>query len=79
MEVKGKQHKVRFKKKVKESIIVDSLNLWYTFKNDVLQACDELCGKKKSRKNHENTWWWNEKMKGAIQQKKVAYKKMSKN
>ena len=45
----------------------------------MLQACDEVCGKKKGRKNHKDTWWWNEKMKEEIQQKKVAYKKMCKN
>ena len=48
------------------------------FKISVLQACDEVCGKKKGRKNHGDTWWWNEKVKEAIQQKKVAYK-MCKN
>ena len=44
----------------------------------MLQACDEVCGKKKGRKNHGDTWWWNEKMKEAKQQKKVAYKKLCK-
>ena len=44
----------------------------------MLQACDEVCGKKKGRKNHGDTWWWNEEVKEATQQKKVAYK-MCKN
>ena len=43
------------------------------------QACDEACGKRKGRTNHGHTWWWNEEVKEAIQQKKVAYKKMCKN
>ena len=33
---------------------------------------------KEGRKNHEDTWWWNEEVKKAMQQKKVAYKKMCK-
>ena len=45
----------------------------------MLQACDKVCGKKKGRKSHGDTWWWNEEVKEAIQQKKVAYKKMCKN
>ena len=45
----------------------------------MLQACDEVCGKTKGWRNHGNTWWWNEEVKEAIQQKKVAYKKMCKN
>ena len=49
------------------------------FKNGMLQACNKICGKKKGRRNHRDTWWWNEEVKKAIQQKKVAYKKMCKN
>ena len=40
----------------------------------MLQTCDEVCGKKKGRKNYGDTWWWTEEVKEAIQQKKVAYK-----
>ena len=58
---------------------VDASNLWNTFKNGALQTCDEVCGKKKGRKNHGDTWWWNEEVKETIKQKKVAYKKMCKN
>ena len=49
---------------------VDAPNLWNTFKNSMLQACDEVCGKKKKRRSHGNIWWWNEEVKEAIQQRK---------
>ena len=49
--------KTRFQKRVKELVDVDAPNLWNTFKNSMLQACDKVCGKKKGRKNHTNTWW----------------------
>ena len=45
----------------------------------MLQACDEVCEKIKRRRNQWNTWWLNEEAKEAIQQKKVAYKKMCEN
>ena len=60
-------------------MLIDASNLLSVFKNDILQACDEVCGKKKCRKNHGDTWWWNEEVKEAMQQKKVAYMKMYKN
>ena len=41
-------------------------------------ACEEVCGKKKDRRSHGDTWSWNEEVKKAIQQKKVALK-MCKN
>ena len=50
-----------------------------TFKNGMLQACDEVCGKKKGTKNHGDTWWWNEEVKKATQRKKGADKKMCQN
>ena len=45
----------------------------------MLQACDEVCGKKKGSRNHWDTWLWNEEVKEAIQQKKVAYKNKCEN
>ena len=77
--LKENNMKTKFQERVKELVDVDAPNLWNTFKNSMLQACDEVCGKKKGRKNHGDTWWWNEEVREAIQQNKVAYKKMSKN
>ena len=42
---------MRFEKRVKELVNADAPDLWTTFKGGVLKACDELCGKKKSRRD----------------------------
>ena len=47
-----------------------------TFKNGVPKACDEVCGKKKSRRDREDMWWWNEEVKDTIARKKVAFKEL---
>ena len=39
--------KTKFQEKAKELVDVDAANLCNTFKNSGLQACDEVCGKKK--------------------------------
>ena len=35
-----------------------------------------MCGKKKSRRDQGNTWWWNEEVNETIARKKVAFKKL---
>ena len=45
------QARVRFEKRVKELVSTDAPDLWKTFKDGVLKACDEVCGKKKSRRH----------------------------
>ena len=45
------QTRVRFAKKVKELVSTDAPDLWKIFRDGVLKACDELCGKKKSRRD----------------------------
>ena len=77
--MKKNNMKTGFQERVKELVDVDAPNLWNTFKNRMLQACDEACGKKKGRRNHGDTWWWDEEVKKAIQLNKVAHKKMCKN
>ena len=47
--------------------------MWKTFKDGVLKACDEVCGKK-SGKGQGDMWWWNEEIKDTIARKKAAFK-----
>ena len=36
----------------------------------VLEACEELCEKRKQRREQESTWCWNEEVQEAIKRKK---------
>ena len=55
------------------------MDLWESYKNGVLKACDDLCGKTKGRRDQGNTWWWNEQVKEVIHRKKKAFKTWCKN
>ena len=68
--------KVRFEKRVKELVSANMSDLWKTFKDCVLKACDKACGKKKSRKDRGDMWWWNEEVKDTIARKKAALKEL---
>ena len=68
--------RVRFEKRVKELVNADAPDLWKTFKDGVLKACDEVCGKKKSRRDQGDMWWWNEEVKDTIARKKAAFKEL---
>ena len=39
--------RARFEGRVGELVSTDALDLWKCFKEGVLKACDEVCGKKK--------------------------------
>ena len=60
------QARVRFEKKVKELVSTDAPDLWKTSKDGVVKACDEVCGKKKSRRDRGDLWGWNEEVKESI-------------
>ena len=72
--LKEKEIKEKFEERVVELVDTDSMDLWESYKNGVLQACDELCGKTKGRGDWGNTWWWNEQVRDAIDRKKKAFK-----
>ena len=69
------QTRVKFEKRVKELVRTDAPDLWKTFKDGVLKACAEMCGKKKSRRDLGDMWWWNE-IKDTIARKKAAFKEL---
>ena len=70
------QTRARFKNRVNELVSTDTPNLWKAFKDRVLKACDEVCGKKKSRRDRGDMWLRNEEVKDAIARKKPAFKEL---
>ena len=69
----------RFEEKVTELIDVGAPNLWGHFKDGVLEACHEVCVKKRGCRSKGDTWWWNEEVKEAVSRKKEAHKAMCQN
>ena len=53
-------------RKVIELVDIGVSNLWGYFKDVVLMACDEVCGKKRSRRSKGDRWWLNEEVKKAM-------------
>ena len=74
MEIKGKQYESKISKRVKKLANVDTFNLWNAFKNGMKKACREVCEKKKGKRNHGDTWWWNEEVNKPVIQKKESKK-----
>ena len=44
-----KEIKQKFEERIRKLVDIDSKDLWGSYKNGVLKACDELCGKTKAR------------------------------
>ena len=68
--LKEKEIKEKFEERIRKLVDIDLKDLWGSYKNGVLKACDELCAKTKARGDRGNTWWWNEQVKAAIYGKK---------
>ena len=77
--LREKEIKEEFERRVLELVDAEAVDLWESYKNGVLKACDDLCGKTKGRRDQGNTWWWNEQVKEAIDRKKKAFKTWCKN
>ena len=76
-----KDVKIRKQFEGKDIKLVDvgSQNFWAHFKHGVLKACDEVCGKKRGRRNKGDTWWWNDEVKETVLRKKEAHRAMCQN
>ena len=66
--LKEEETKSNFKQRVRELVDMEAPDLWKSFKEGVLKACDELCGKKTLRRHGGSTWWWNDNVKDAIEE-----------
>ena len=52
-----KEIKKDFEGRVVELVDAEAVDLWESYKNGVLKACDDLCGKTKGRRDQGNTRW----------------------
>ena len=77
--LKEREMKDKFEKRFEELVDVETTNLWKSFRDGDLKACDELCRKKKVRKNEGNKWWWNEEVRNAIAKKERSIKNVLQN
>ena len=64
------ENQKRFDENVAELVDVGTPNLRGCFKDGVLWACDEVCGKKSVRRSKGDTWWWNDGVKEAVSRMK---------
>ena len=62
--------RVRFYGKIIKLVNFAVPSLWGHFRDGVLEACDEVCGKKGERRSKGDTWWCNEEVKETDSRKK---------
>ena len=55
--LKEKETKEKFKDKVKELVNTEAKDLWGSFKDEVSEACKELCEKRERRREQGSAWW----------------------
>ena len=53
--LKEKDIKEEFEQREVELVDSEAADLWESYKNGILKACDELCGKTKGRRDQGNT------------------------
>ena len=76
--LKENDTRARFEERVRELVSADASDLWTCFREGMLKAFDEICGKTKGKRDQGDTWRWNKDVKEAIARKKNAHKKMCK-
>ena len=52
----------------------DVENCWNSLKDELLQATEKTCGWSKGPARHEATWWWNNEVDMAIQEKRKLFR-----
>jgi hypothetical protein len=63
------------KKKVPRDEIKDVETEWERFKGSLVEAAEEVCGRKKGKKKkHKETPWWTDRIKEAMKKKNKAWR-----
>ena len=85
MEIKDGEIKSKFRDVVKMANVKRSKEgeveeIWQELKETLRKASDEVLGRTNpGRKEHRESWWWNEDVRQVLKQKKLAFKKWQKS
>ena len=75
--LKERETQKKFERRVEELVDVKTTTLWESFRDGVLTACDELCGKKKVRMEEINGGAMKKAFcKTGLKEHKIFYRKM---
>ena len=57
----------------------DATSKWHKMKNIWLETAERVVGKAKGKARHKETWWWNEEVNTAVEEKKTAFRNWQKS
>ena len=75
--LKEHERKTEIEERVDELVDAEASNLWNSFKDGVLKACDKVCERKMVKMDRNNMCWWHKGAKDPIAGKK-AFKRLCK-
>ena len=79
-EIKSKFRVVVKMANMKRSKEGEDEKIWQELKETLRKASDEILGRTNpGRKEHRESWWWNEDVRQVLKQKKLAFKKWQKS
>ena len=64
------------KEKIRESAGGNVEDVWKELRECLIEGGNEVCGRTKGPSRHKQSWWWNDKVAEAIEEKIKCYQKM---
>ena len=72
-ERKCKEFQTKLMTREADRVNLDVETMWQDFKKCLSEVAEEVCGKTKGPQKHKETWWWNDEVKGVVEEKRNRY------
>jgi len=69
-----KNFQAKFQAKADVRVGDDVESLWSNLKESILDVADEVCGRTKGPPRHRITWWWNDEVAKAVNEKRRLFR-----
>ena len=56
-----------------DRVDLDVESMWQDFKKCLSEVAEEVCGKTKGPQKDKETWWWNDEVKGVVEENRNSY------